>query len=54
MPGFSTLIIIALTAVILLLFMMLLRRQPAGDDTGLAELRGQLAQMAGQSGELQR
>jgi DNA recombination protein RmuC len=54
MPGFSTLIIIALTAVILLLVMIMLRRQPAGDDTGLAELRGQLAQMAGQSGELQK
>ena len=54
MPGFSTLIIIALTTIILLLVMMMLRRQPAGDDTGLAELRGQLAQMAGQSGELQK
>ena len=54
MPGFYTLIIIALTAVILLLVMMLLLRQPAEDDTGLAELKGQLAQMAGQSGELQK
>ena len=53
MLGFSTFIIIALIGIILLLTLML-RRSPASDDTGLAELRGQLAQMASQSGELQR
>ena len=46
-------IIIALTAAVLLLVIML-RRPRANDDTGFAELRGQLAQMASQSGELQK
>lgn len=53
MLGYSTAIIIALIGIILLLALTL-RRQSVSDDTGLAELRGQLAQMASQSGELQK
>ncbi|MEK9621184.1 MAG: DNA recombination protein RmuC [Alphaproteobacteria bacterium] len=53
MPDLSLLIIIALGAIILLLVVML--RHPQGnDDVALGELRGQLAQMASQAGEMQK
>jgi len=53
MPDLSLLIIIALGAIILLLVVML-RRPQGNDDVALGELRGQLAQMAGQAGEMQK
>jgi DNA recombination protein RmuC len=53
MPDLSLLIIIALGAIILLLVVML-RRPQGNDDVALGELRGQLAQMASQAGEMQK
>ena len=45
--------LLALAAVILLLA-MLMRQRGGGDSETLVELRGQLAQLAAQSGELQK
>jgi len=53
MSGISTLIIIALLGLVILL-LVIMRRNPVAEDSKLAELRGQLAQLASQSGELQR
>ena len=53
MPDLSLLIVIALGAIILLLVVML-RRPQGNDDVALGELRGQLAQMASQAGEMQK
>ena len=46
--------LLALAAVILLLAMLMRQRGSGGDSETLVELRGQLAQLAAQSGELQK
>ena len=46
--------LLALAAVILLLAMLMRQRGSGGDSKTLVELRGQLAQLAAQSGELQK
>ena len=57
MSASSTMIIVVLGLVVgglIMALLMLLRRPQANGDTGMAELRGQLAQMANQSSELQK
>lgn len=53
MQGLSIVIIIALIAVILLLVFMM-RRPQSNESSGVAELSGQLSQIASQSAELQK